>query len=226
MSTPCGSFSNQHDTRYITFKNGNEMEKKLSIVAGILVVAILFSYGSVQAESYSHGLPLSALDGNWAGQGSAIYSACYSSDFGANVDCVDAPNAVSFNQVVLDQFTQDTNGNSCGFQSANNIIPFPPHFPFVGGGYVTSFLAGKVSSYNQATETGDITYALYANVPGVSCNGSTLVNTSSTAPYATATVAFTLSQSGNRIDAIVVTFNAEPINYIDNYVGSGYLNRQ
>jgi hypothetical protein len=187
-----------------------------------MAAGVLLSFGQAHAQP-PYGLPLAALAGNWAGPTSGTYSVCYNSHFTAVEDCSTAPNAVFYSQVVLDQFTQDTKGNSCHTQRAT----ISPEFPSPGGPAVilTSILAGKTTSYNRATETGIVYFTVYSPGPGTYCNGSILMNAGAD-PIGVATVAFTVSQSGNRQDTIVQTFKAEPISDAGNLVVSGYVNRQ
>src|SRR5271163_2445287 len=88
-----------------------KMKIKPSIVASVLTAAVLFSFGWAQAGFY--GLPLSALAGAWAGQGSGTFAVCFNSDFSATEDCSTAPETAFFSQVAIGQATQDTKGNFC-----------------------------------------------------------------------------------------------------------------
>jgi len=198
------------------------MNTKFSIVAIMLVAAVLFSFGRAQAGSSPP--PLNGLAGNYAGQGSGTFAVCFNSDFSAVEDCSTAPNAVFFSQVEITQSTQDTKGNSCQTITATNS----PEFPSPAGPADTfvQINVWQTTSYNQATQTGIDSGTAYTGGPGTYCNGSVLVNTVGAAPTATVTEAFTVSQFGNRQDAIVQTFEAEPISYVGNLVFSGYQNRQ
>jgi hypothetical protein len=208
--------------RYLISNHRNKkMNKKLSIVAGILAATVLFSFGRARA---SFPLPLSALAGNWAGQGSDTFSLCFNSGFSSLVDCSSAENTAFFSQVTVTQQTADSRGNSCATITATNSVEFP--FPPTPANTFTQISVGKTTSYSQTTETGTVSFTNYNAGPGTFCNGAVLVNTGNAAPVLTGTTAFAISQFGNRADGIVQTAEAEPISYVDNYVGSGYLNRQ
>jgi hypothetical protein len=128
------------------------------------------------------------------------------------------------NEVLVTEQTTDARCHFCQTETGTDSqeFPSPP-------GPANTFIqinVGKVSSYNQATETGTINANIYNGNGNTYCNGSVLVNTAGAAPAAISTAAFTISQFGNRIDAIVQTYQNEPISYLDNLVGSRYLNRQ
>jgi hypothetical protein len=199
-----------------------KMKRKLSIISAILAAATLFTSGLTHAGSYV--LPLSGLVGNWAGQGTATFAVCLNSDFSAVEDCSIASNSIFVNEVLVTQQTTDAKGHFCQTETGadSQEFPSPP-------GSANTFIqinVGKVSSYNQATETGTINASIYDGDGDTYCNGSVLVNTVGAAPTAISTAAFTVSRFGNRIDAIVQTYQNEPISYLDNLVGSQYLNRQ
>lgn len=199
------------------------MNKNLSITTSILLAVILLSFGRAQAGGVFPP-PLSGLAGNWAGQGSATFSICFNEDFSSVVDCSEAANTGFFSQVDVDQHTTDSKGNSCATDTISNSVEFP--FPPNPANTFTAILVGKITSYNQATGTGSGSDTVYNAGPGTYCNGSVFVNTANASPIGTTTVAFVISQFGSRADGIVLTAQNEPISDLDNYVGSGYDNRQ
>lgn len=197
------------------------MNKKLSII-GTMLAASLLTFGRARAGSLP--VPLSPLAGNWAGQGSATFAICLSSDFSTVEDCSVAPNSIFVNEVLITQQTTDAKGHFCQTETGTDSQVFPS-LPGPANTFV-QINAGIVTRYNLATETGNVSATIYNGGNGTYCNGSVLVNTADAAPTAISTVAFTVSRFGNRIDAIVQTYQNEPISYLDNLVGSQYLNRQ
>ena len=199
------------------------MIRKLSIVASILAATLLFSFGRALAQA-SFPIPFSATPGNWSGQGSATFAVCYNADFSAFVDCDAAANTVFVSLVEVIQQTIGSNGNGCATitttQSAE--FPFPPFPAHVFNVIQTS----KNNSYNPVTGSGTATTTNYPAGSGTYCNGSVLVNTAGALPEGTATATFAISQLGKHSNVVAQTAHVEPISYIDNAVGSGYLNRQ
>jgi hypothetical protein len=204
-------------------KVGETKVKRNLSIASILLVGVLSSLSPARAQG-PYGLPLATLAGNWAGPSTATFALCFNSDFTSVVDCTEAANAPFFNQVSVIQQTNDAKGNFCATVTSTNSPEFP--FPPGPAGTVTAIQVGKVTSYNPATESGTAQDTAYNAGPGTYCNGSVLVNTSGAAVTAVFTNAFTLSENGNRSDAIVLTWASEPISDVANLVASAYVHRQ
>jgi hypothetical protein len=199
------------------------MKARVFIATMLAASTILFNVRMVHAQT-PLGLPLAALAGNWAGQGSATFSLCWNEDFTSLVDCDGAPNTAFYSEVYLTQQTTDTKGNTCATTTFTNSVefPYPPDPAFVGNVIQVS----KTTSYNPTTESGTAYVTSYNAGKGTYCYGPTFVNTGGAPPTGTGTTAFSISEHGNRGDGITLTIQNEPVADIDNFVGSGYVNRQ
>ena len=199
------------------------MNRKLVMVAIVLTATVLFSFGRARAQA-SFPVSLAAPPGSWAGQGNATFTVCYNADFSDFADCASAGNTEFVSLVEVAQQTIAPNGNGCAAitttQSAESAYPpFPAHVFNV-------IQTSQNTSFNVATGLGAATTTNYPAGPGTYCNGAMLVNTAGAVPEGTGIVTFVVSQKGNRSDAVLLTKVSEPVDYVDNYVGSGFLNRQ
>ena len=92
--------------------------------------------------------------------------------------------------------TRDDNGNSCGtWTQVSSSLPVDNTPPLVG---TEQRAVGKISTYDPATGTGDISFTNYS---GGNCNGSTFDNTGAT-QTATDAAHFAVSNGGKRIDLV------------------------
>jgi hypothetical protein len=188
-----------------------------------LAIAVLLSIRLASAEA-AGGLPLAKFAGNYAGEGSATFAVCFNSDFSAVADCSTAPNSAFFSQTVVFQGTGDKSGNSCTTITVTNGPEFPN--PPLPANMLTFIQVGTVTSYNQATESGQQSFTIYAAGSGTSCNGSVLVNTGNAPIAGNSTGSFVVSQKGTRIDAVTLTSQNSPVADLADYVGHSVAFKQ
>jgi len=198
---------------------------KILVFAGALVIAGLFGMSRPAEAVPPIGLKLSALAGNFAGEGSATFAVCYNSDFSAVADCSTAAKTAFYNETFVAQGISDKNGNSCSTITITNGPEFPsaPAFP---ADAFTAVQTVTTTSYNSATESGLGSSTTYNAGSGTSCKGSVLVNTANAAPTSNATVSFVVSQKGSRADSTTLTIQATPLSYITDFVGHEVSFRQ
>jgi hypothetical protein len=136
------------------------------------------------------------------------------------VDCSEAANTVFWNETLLSQGTADQKGNGCFTIQVRNSPEFP--FPPFPANAFTQIQTLKSTSYDPTTETGTNSFTVYNGGPGISCNGSVLVNQAGApeAGHGTGTTVFSRN-GGIRVDGLTNTFVSSPVNDIDNLVGLG-----
>ncbi|HTT76153.1 MAG TPA: hypothetical protein VMF50_09280 [Candidatus Binataceae bacterium] len=194
----------------------------IACVASVLtVIVVLASLTPAQALP---GLPLSALAGNWAGEGSSTFEVCFNSDFSAVEDCSTAPESAFYNETFVYQGTSDKSGNSCSTLSITNAPEFAS--PVTPANAFAVINVGKTTSYNQSTETGTVSFTSYNVGSGTSCNGSVLVNTANAQPTGTSTGSCAISQHGSRDDCVTTTLVNSPISDVGDYVGHNVAFKQ
>ena len=193
----------------------------IATIAGALVATIVFSLGMAQAAG---GLPLAKLAGNYAGEGSATFSVCFNSDYSAVEACTTAPHSVFFSETFVFQGTTDASGNSCTTITVTNGPEFP--LPTTTSNVFTVIETGKVTSYTQATESGEQSFTAYNAGTGTSCNGSVLVNTAMAPVVGNSTASFVASQKGSRIDGVTLTIQNTPVADLTDYVGHAVAFKQ
>jgi hypothetical protein len=198
---------------------------KILVFAGALVIAGLFGMSRPAEAVPPISLKLSALAGNFAGEGSATFAVCYNSDFSAVADCSTAAKTAFYNETFVAQGISDKNGNSCSTITITNGPEFPsaPAFP---ADAFTAVQTVTTTSYDSATESGLGSSTTYNAGSGTSCKGSVLVNTANQAPTGTGTTSFVVSQKGTRIDFVTLTVDSTPINDVTDYVGQAVTFRQ
>ncbi len=188
--------------------------KRVSITAIFVLALAIGAGGAARAQSGS----LASLAGNWAGEGGATFALCFTSSFTALDDCSD-PTAVPvyFTQTEVFQGTIAKNGSACYTVTFTNSPEFPN--PATPANTSSQILVVTTTSYNSSTQMVKGTTTAYNLEPGVSCNGSVLVNTANEAPADNVTTTSVVSQSGARIDTVVNTAVASPIPFLGDYVG-------
>jgi hypothetical protein len=188
--------------------------KSIVLTTTFVLAALLIGSGVATAKAKT----VAALAGTWAGYGDVTYVICFNSTYTALANCSDAgANPVPFSQSEVFQATVDTSGNACYTVFFTNSAEFPN--PGTPAHNASQILAVTTTGYDPSTQIVQASVTSYDSEPGVSCNGSVLVNTANEAPAETGTTTGVVSQSGSQIDTIVNTVAASPISYLGNYVG-------
>jgi hypothetical protein len=121
---------------------------------------------------------------------------------------------VPFNDALVEQFTQDKNGNACGtFTATIGLWPAGTDDPFVAHAHFVI----KASNYDPAPGSGDDSGTSYT---GGKCNGSRFDSTGATADN-TYAESFVASDDGKRVD-VVVTALSEPAGDIGAFNLAGF----
>jgi hypothetical protein len=200
-----------------------------AIVGGLAIAAVVMGGSRLRAQvgaSGSSGIPLSSLAGSFAGEGASNFGVCFNKNFTAVQSCSKTPSAqiIPFVDNATSQGTINTKGGSC-----NELVDTSaPLFPGPQPAGVNNYIAvGVVTSYNPATGSGDTSFKYYFAGPGVTCKGATFVNTARAPVSFTATVHFVVSESGNRLDAVALTFHTiSPVDFIAGDVSHAFALRQ
>jgi len=182
---------------------------------GLLLFIATMIGGSVRvsrAQAKEGGVKLASLAGTFAGRGSGFLTICFNSGFTAVADCATAPNVVPFNSTLVEQFTRDAAGNSCGVFTESLA-------PVVG----TPFSAAVnlrtdvgTSTFDPTTGLGKYSFSLYS---GGTCTGAAFDSTGADLA-ATGTSTFVVSDSGNRIEIIYTSISAVTDAAIGNVAGA------
>ena len=189
-------------------ENNTMMKLRIATGVGLFLFMATAACGPVEMNrartSDGGGVTLASLAGKFASKGSGSYTIC----FGANlstVDCASSPHQeVPFNMTSVAHGTRDAAGNSCGV-TALTITPTDAR---VFGAYFTrlNFARTSVStttSFDPTTGSGSAEFSQYH---GGSCAGAAFDSTGAILTN-TGTQSFMVSDSGNRIDAIVTSFS-------------------
>jgi hypothetical protein len=202
----------------------------LAVIAGSLAVAMVLMGGNrLRAEVGSTGsprIPLSSLAGSFAGEGNSNLGICLNENFAAAQSCSRTPQSqiVRYVEHSKSHGTIDTKGGSCG-EIAEISAPEPPGR---GEAVANHYIAvGVTTSYSPDTGSGDGSYEFYIAKPGVTCNGSTFVNTAKAPIKFTETTHFVVTENGNRVDVVVLTFHTlTPVDFVTGLVAHGFALRQ
>jgi hypothetical protein len=201
-----------------------------AVIAGGLAIAAMVIGGSqLRAQvgsTGSSGIPLSSLAGSFAGEGNGNYGICFNKSFTAVQSCSITPTAqiIPFVDNATSQGTVNTTGSSC----TEAVDVSAPLFPGPQAAGVNNYiLVGVTTSYNPATGSGDASYKYYIAGPGVTCKGATFINTAKAPVSYTATGHFVVSEKGNRLDLVFLTFHTiSPVDFIAGDVAHGFALRQ
>jgi len=193
------------------------------------IAAVVMSGGRLRAQvgsNGSSGIPLSQLAGSFAGGGNSNYGVCFNKNFTALQSCSKTPLAqiVAFVESSTSQGTSDAMGHSCSevFDAGAPLFPGPE--PAIVNHYI---IVGVTTSYNPATASGDTYFKFYIAGPGVTCKGATLVNVAHAPVSYTATQHIVVSEGGNRLDAVGLTFHTiSPVDFIAGDVSHSFALRQ
>jgi hypothetical protein len=182
---------------------------KLRIVTGLGLLLFMATAACAPVEmnrartSDGGGATLASLAGKFASKGSGSYTICFGASL-STVDCASSPHQeVPFNMTSVAHGTRDAAGNSCGVTALTLAAT-----DRVFGAYFTrlKFARTNVStttSFDPTTGSGSASVSQYH---GGSCAGAAFDSTGAILT-GTGTQSFMVSDSGNRIDAIVTSFS-------------------
>ncbi len=182
---------------------------------GLLLFIATMIGGSVRvspAQAKEGGVTLASLAGTFAGRGSGFLTICFNAGFTAVADCATAPNVVPFNSTLVEQFTRDATGNSCGVFTES----LAPVFGTTLAASVNLRTDVGTSTFDPATGLGKYSFSLYF---GGTCTGADFDSTGADLA-ATGTSTFVVSDSSNRIEIIYTSISAVTDAAIGNVAGA------
>ncbi len=198
---------------------------KLRLATGLGLVIFMATMIGVpvrvtHAQDDEGGVTLASLAGKFAGRSNGFVTICLSA--GVPISCSSVspvPTAVAFNVTEIEQITSDAAGNSCAVSTSTAAPVSGTTFPALVNTPVTTVRTN--TSFDPTTGSGTESASQYF---GGHCNGAVFDMTGAT-KVATFTDSFDVSDSGNRIEVIVDTFNAVG-GIIEGLVDSGTFIRQ
>jgi hypothetical protein len=111
--------------------------------------------------------------------------------------------------------TWDNEGHSCAsYTNVQTFLPLGTSPPFVTPNFT---LVTRVVDYNPTNGTGDNQFTTYI---GGTCNGATF-NGMGASEYSTGTEHFVVSEGGNRLDFVLKTLTAVPVDSIGGFSFAG-----
>jgi hypothetical protein len=148
------------------------------------------------------GATLASLAGKFALKSSGSYTICFGASR-STVDCASSPHQeVPFNMTAVAHYIRDAAGNSCGV-TALTITPTDARvFHFTRLNFVSTAVS-TTTSFDPTTGSGSDNVSQYH---GGRCVGAAFDSTGAILT-GTGTQSFMVSDSGNRIDAIVTSFS-------------------
>jgi hypothetical protein len=148
------------------------------------------------------GATLASLAGKFALKSSGSYTICFGASR-STVDCASSPHQeVPFNMTAVAHYIRDAAGNSCGV-TALTITPTDARvFHFTRLNFVSTAVS-TTTSFDPTTGSGSDNVSQYH---GGRCIGAAFDSTGAILT-GTGTQSFMVSDSGNRIDAIVTSFS-------------------
>jgi hypothetical protein len=148
------------------------------------------------------GATLASLAGKFALKSSGSYTICFGASR-STVDCASSPHQeVPFHMTAVAHYIRDAAGNSCGV-TALTITPTDARvFHFTRLNFVSTAVS-TTTSFDPTTGSGSDNVSQYH---GGRCIGAAFDSTGAILT-GTGTQSFMVSDSGNRIDAIVTSFS-------------------
>ena len=180
---------------------------KLRIATGLGLVIFMATMIGVpvrvtHAQNDEGGVTLASLAGKFAGRSNGFVTICLSA--GVPISCSSVspvPTAVAFNTTEIVQITSDAAGNSCAVSTSTAAPVSGTTSPALVN---TPITVRTNTSFDPTTGSGTESASSYV---GGHCNGAVFDMTGAT-KVATFTDSFDVSDSGNRIEVIVNTYNA------------------
>ncbi len=198
------------------------MKLRLATGLGLVIFMATMIGGPVrvsQAQDDEGGVTLASLAGKFAGRFNGFVTICLSA--GVPISCSSVspvPTAVAFNVTEIEQITSDAAGNSCAVSTSTAAPVSGTTSPALVN---TPITVRTNTSFDPTTGSGTESASSYV---GGHCNGAVFDMTGAT-KVATFTDSFDVSDSGNRIEVIVNTYNAAG-GIIEGVVDSGTFIRQ
>ena len=181
---------------------------RIATGVGLLLFMAAMACGPVgisPPQANDGAVTLASFAGKFMSKGSGSYTLCFRANLSALVDCTSSPHQeVPFNMTAVAHNIRDAAGNSCGVTA----LTLTPTEPRVFGSYFTrlNFTSTAVStttSFDPTTGSGSDNVSQYH---GGRCVGAAFDSTGAILT-GTGTQSFMVSDSGNRIDAIVTSFS-------------------
>jgi len=198
------------------------MKLRLATGLGLVIFMATMIGGPVrvsQAQDDEGGVTLASLAGKFAGRFNGFVTICLSA--GVPISCSSVspvPTAVAFNVTEIEQITSDAAGNSCAVSTSTAAPVSGTTSPALVN---TPITVRTNTSFDPTTGSGTESASSYV---GGHCNGAVFDMTGAT-KVATFTDSFDVSDSGNRIEVIVNTYNAAG-GIVEGVVDSGTFIRQ
>ena len=180
---------------------------------GLLLLTATMACGRVgmsQPQANDGGVTLASLAGKFETRGSGVYTLCYRENFTEEVDCAAAPHEeVPYKLTAVSHNIRDAAGNSCAFTTMTgaptDVLAYSAKYASWGLLKInfTRTNVSTTTSFDPTTGSGTESLDRYA---GGRCNGA-VFDTTGAALVSTGTQSFMVSDSGNRIDAIVTSFS-------------------
>jgi len=178
------------------------MKLRIATGLGLLLIMATMIGSSVRVSQAQdeEGVTLADLAGNFAGRGGGFYTACFNG--AALISCSSVspvPTLVPANDSAILHTTRDAAGNSCEvITETGGRLSGAKFFNFQ-----TRTVVSTTTSFDPATGSGTASFSDYH---GGSCVGATFDSTGAILTD-TGTRSFMVSDSGNRIDAIVTSLS-------------------
>jgi hypothetical protein len=182
------------------------MKLRIATGVGLLFFIATAACGPVEMNRARTGdggsATLASLAGKFALKSSGSYTICFGASR-STVDCASSPHQeVPFNMTAVAHYIRDAAGNSCGV-TALTITPTDARvFHFTRLNFVSTAVS-TTTSFDPTTGSGSDNVSQYH---GGRCIGAAFDSTGAILT-GTGTQSFMVSDSGNRIDAIVTSFS-------------------
>lgn len=182
------------------------MKLRIATGVGLLFFIATAACGPVEMNRARTGdggsATLASLAGKFALKSSGSYTICFGASR-STVDCASSPHQeVPFNMTAVAHYIRDAAGNSCGV-TALTITPTDARvFHFTRLNFASTAVS-TTTSFDPTTGSGSDNVSQYH---GGRCVGAAFDSTGAILT-GTGTQSFMVSDSGNRIDAIVTSFS-------------------
>jgi hypothetical protein len=182
---------------------------RIATELGLLILMAAMACGPArmsQARANGGGITLASLAGKFTSKGSGSYTVCFTDNFTMGVDCASAQHQeVQFKVTTVSHPTRDAAGNSCGVTTASNTATDGPDYgaKFPARMNFTRTNVSTTTSFDPTTGSGSSNFRQYL---GGRCDGAVFDSTGAVLT-GTGTQSFMVSDSGNRIETIIMSFS-------------------
>jgi hypothetical protein len=183
---------------------------KLSIATGLgllLFMATIVGGPLGVSQAQADGLTLASLAGKFASRGSGFETLCFNAGFTALEDCASASQSqrVPFNLTQIAHATRDAAGNGCAVATVTaRAVALGPTSATLAPTISPVTTVSTSTSFDPTTGSGTASFSQYR---GGSCIGAVFDSTGASLT-GTGTVSFMVSDSGNRIEQILMRYSA------------------